>query len=387
MRLREAIDRHPRSLVLRQALVQFHVAAGELDDAAKVATATMDAFPIDPESCRIAATVYRAAKRYDLAAAAAQKWRERSPVDPQPADRAMAEIRLASGDAPGALQALAPYAKEAIAHPDANAPLLVTLLRAQVRSGRAAEAKATLQPLLPKSAKWRQVWLQLAGGEVKDADAAIAWVKQVAPLTVASDPLEQTALAGAWYEISVRTHDMDANAEARKVLEPIVKQPTAPGAAVMLRAGIAERDGDFAAAEALYRRGIKLLPDQPEALNNLAYLVFLRGGDLAEAKGYAARAVELEPATANFYDTLARIQAKQGNRDAALDTFRRAVQLDPNNLEALVGLATTLCDAGKRDSAMALLPQIDTVARTRASIPAQLRREMDNLRSAVKASL
>jgi len=44
---------------------------------------------------RIAATVYRLAGRFDLAAAAAQQWRQRSAENPKPADFALAEIELA----------------------------------------------------------------------------------------------------------------------------------------------------------------------------------------------------------------------------------------------------------------------------------------------------
>jgi Flp pilus assembly protein TadD len=256
-----------------------------------------------------------------------------------------------------------------------------------VQSGQADEARRTLEPLLSDGPHWRQLWLELAAADIQRADTAVDWVKKVAPQMAAGDPREQTALATAWYQIAVRTHDADANAQAAKILDPIVERPTAPGAAVLLRAAVAERDGDFKTAEAFYRRGIALLPNQPESLNNLAYLIYLRGGDLAEARKLATRAVGVSPDAANFLDTLARIQARQGDRDAAVATFRKAIKLDPDNLEALVGLATTLCDAGQRDAAMTLLPQIDTAAKARPTLTPQLRREVDNLHNVAKASL
>src|SRR5207249_2982140 len=104
-------------------------------------------------------------------------------------------------------------------------------------------------------------------------------------------------------------------------------------------------------AEASYRRGLVLQPDQPEALNNLAYLVLLRGGDVNEAQKLASRAVQLSPQSASFYDTLARVQLKQGQREAALATFEQALKLEPDNVDALIGMANALCDAGKRTSA------------------------------------
>jgi len=69
-------------------------------------------------------------------------------------------------------------------------------------------------------------------------------------------------------------------------------------------------------AEAEYREAVRLLPDNAEALNNLAWLLVQRGRSLAEAEDLAARAVRLEPGRAAFRDTLAAARAakKTGGR-------------------------------------------------------------------------
>ena len=87
------------------------------------------------------------------------------------------------------------------------------------------------------------------------------------------------------------------------------------------------------------------MPDQPECLNNLAYILLLRdgGADVQEAQKLIDRAIELSPGTASFYDTLARVQLRLGQRETAIATFEKALKLEPNNLDALIGLATTLC--------------------------------------------
>src|SRR5439155_26293864 len=101
-RLADAANRFPRSLALRSALVQWHVARREFEQAGKVAHQTMEAFPNDAESARVTATVYRAAGQWELAAAAAQKWRQRASNNPAPADLMLADIRLSQGDATAA---------------------------------------------------------------------------------------------------------------------------------------------------------------------------------------------------------------------------------------------------------------------------------------------
>src|SRR5439155_22726104 len=108
-RLADAATRYPRSLALRNALVQWHVTRREKSEAGKVAQATMDAFPSDAESARVATIVYRDAGQWDLAAAAAQKWRQRSPDNPAAADLMLADIRLCGGDPAAALKVLSPH--------------------------------------------------------------------------------------------------------------------------------------------------------------------------------------------------------------------------------------------------------------------------------------
>jgi Flp pilus assembly protein TadD len=195
------------------------------------------------------------------------------------------------------------------------------------------------------------------------------------------------ALAGAWYALAV-THRTDGAIDnAATALDTIVRKDDAPAEAVLLRGLVADRLGDSRAAEDFYRRGLRLNPDAPEAMNNLAYLILLRGGDLEEAHALASRAIALSPATAGFHDTLGRILAKQGKPEAAIEQFNTALRLDPDNLEALVGLATTLIDSGKRDVAANLLTQIDALLKSRPSMSPQLRKEVEALRATMKASL
>jgi len=53
----------------------------------------------------------------------------------------------------------------------------------------------------------------------------------------------------------------------------------------LLRGAVADRSEDFRTAEDCYRRGLVQNPDQPDALNNLAYLILLRLGGGARRRG------------------------------------------------------------------------------------------------------
>ena len=391
-RLGDAIARYPRSLALRSTLIHWHVMRGELDGAGKIAAQTMEAFPLDADSARVAANVYRAAGQFDLAAAAAKTWRQRAADHPAPADQMLAEIRLAQGDGAAALKVLEPYTQSLLASPKDNPALLTTLLRAEAIGGKSADARAILEPLLSRGDddhRWRMVWMIIAGTDLRDPATAAEWLRAVEPTIPANHADEKIELARAWYTLAVRTRAEGALDEAARLLEPLTKAHDAPVGAILMRGLVADRAGDLKTAEECYRRGLVLMPDQPECLNNLAYILLLRdgGADVQEAQKLIDRAIELSPGTASFYDTLARVQLHLGQRETAIATFEKALKLEPNNLDALIGLATTLCDAGKRDSAAGLLAQIDTLVKNKPAMSTQLRKELEALRSSIKASL
>jgi tetratricopeptide (TPR) repeat protein len=69
-------------------------------------------------------------------------------------------------------------------------------------------------------------------------------------------------------------------------------------------------------AERAYRKALALAPADPDALNNLAWLLLEEGTRLEEAESLAARAAEQPgPDQAAAEDTLARIRAARGRRE------------------------------------------------------------------------
>ncbi len=70
------------------------------------------------------------------------------------------------------------------------------------------------------------------------------------------------------------------------------------------------QQNDLAAAEKNYKKALRLLPDNADAANNLAWLYYLRRENLEEAEELARRALKLNPAKAQIYsDTLEKILA------------------------------------------------------------------------------
>jgi Flp pilus assembly protein TadD len=70
----------------------------------------------------------------------------------------------------------------------------------------------------------------------------------------------------------------------------------------------------WAAAEREYRRALRLHPEDPDAMNNLAYALLRRGRTLGEAESLAAGAVRVSGARDSIYRaTLEEIRAARAS--------------------------------------------------------------------------
>jgi len=353
----------------------------------------MQSFPADADVARLATNVFRQARQWKQMESAAQQWRSRSLDRPAEADVAVAEAQLAQGNAAGAAAQLAPHAGRASANPDSNSALLITYARALAAAGRENDARALLEPLLAASPRWRNAWMAIAGNDVKDPAAATVWLEHVAPRVMADGPAERVALARAWFGVGGRFAQPVAHEAARKILAPIAEQPDASADVLNLFASILQATGDVAGAETNYRKVLATRPDEPTGLNNLAYLLMMSdgaGGQAArvnEAVSLAVKAVALAPNEASFYDTLARARFKAADRDGALKAFERALELEPDLVDAMIGKATTHTAMGDAAGARAMLQRIDQTLARKPSLSAELKRELELARNNANAAV
>jgi predicted O-linked N-acetylglucosamine transferase (SPINDLY family) len=109
----------------------------------------------------------------------------------------------------------------------------------------------------------------------------------------------------------------------------------------LLRGNVLQRSHELAASVACYHEALRLKPDFPQALNNLA--AAQRGlRQLEDAYASAERALALRPAYPLALNNrgLIALDAKRGA--AAVEDFRRALALKPGFPEALHNLGTAL---------------------------------------------
>lgn len=118
----------------------------------------------------------------------------------------------------------------------------------------------------------------------------------------------------------------------RRINESIKKSPDSAGLVAAL-AAVRNFQERFDEAEQLYRRALAIDSRLDVALNNLAWLLSLRGSGAAEALGLLRRAAEVGGMDPGLLDTrgVAYLALKQGNSiDLAIDDFRQASEEAPS---------------------------------------------------------
>ena len=128
-----------------------------------------------------------------------------------------------------------------------------------------------------------------------------------------------------------------------------VYAPAASPAAVLDAAQKRRDDGDFAAAESLYRELLEREPDHVEASTALGSLLD-ELGRVDEAVAVFRRQVETAP-TASAFCNLGVMLFKQGRAAEALEALQRAVSMQPGYAIALDNLGATLAMLGRNDEA------------------------------------
>jgi len=91
-----------------------------------------------------------------------------------------------------------------------------------------------------------------------------------------------------------------------------------------------ERHGDSEKAVGQMRRLLQVNPENASAMNFVGYTLADRGKDLPEAERLIRRALELQPDTGAFLDSLGWLYFKRGDFHRAVGQLEEAVQRDPD---------------------------------------------------------
>ncbi|MEM9916113.1 MAG: tetratricopeptide repeat protein [Planctomycetota bacterium] len=304
--------------------------AGRLDPGLARAEAGRDRFPNSPRSARLLAEAYGVAERWRDALIAAEAWAALSMNGRWEADVLAARAERELGRPSAAADRLEPYADAVWAASLDRPNLTKELSLAWAATGRSAEAREVLEPLLSVGERWRWTWLDAAVLDVSSTRESGRWLERLEPVIPAEAWSERAALAKAWWAVGMRDSYAPFRAKGREMGEALTAGPGATAELWYFVGSAAEVEGDWAAAEASYREALDRDPRLAGASNNLAMLL-ADHGDVQEAIQWAKRTVEVVPHEPNFHDTLAYAFKRAGQLEEARDAIKRAIELDPGN--------------------------------------------------------
>ncbi len=151
--------------------------------------------------------------------------------------------------------------------------------------------------------------------------------------------------------------DMQAGTQSQEILRLAIEQyeqivrlePKAVDSHLLLgRLYILNKE--MAKAETSFKTAVHLQPDSEEAVTNLAYLYNEQGNATKAAETLSA--VPEAGRTAKLYSALGYTYEQQRQYKKAIDAYRKAVDIDNENLDALRGLAQNLLSDGQLEAAL-----------------------------------
>jgi putative PEP-CTERM system TPR-repeat lipoprotein len=351
---REAVKVNPAEPNARMVLIEQLISSGDAKGAVVAAQEAVGAMPNNMDIAESLGRAQIAAGDGQQAVSTFKKLTGLQAINPRLQIR-LAEAMILARDNAGAEAAL----KRALEAQPGYLPAqrgLVMLATIDKRPQDAVNQARELQKLRPKEAVG---FLLEAEAEVsrKNFDAAV--------------PAFRAALQrGKSTDIAMKLHNAllvgGKRTEADRWASEWLKENARDAGFRFYLGDMSMARGENVAAEALYRSVLDIQPANALAMNNIAWLMVKQNKPGALA--LAEKAVSLLADRAPLLDTLATAQAAEGQVAKAIETQKRAVELEPENPSLRLALARHYLRAGDKAFARA---ELETLSRLGDKFAAQ----------------
>lgn len=219
---------------------------------------------------------------------------------------------------------------------------LLGLVEIAMSQNRPADARGLLEKELPTTKDPRVVRLALANVHVRSGNYDQAILEYRALIEKSPDSEDLNLRMG---ETFLRARKLP---EAMKHFEKAAQVNTQNPLPLLKMAVIHELSNEKTKTKPIYEKILKISPDNPIALNNLAYMMAESGVDLDQALTYAQRAKQKLPNNPDVADTLGWVYIKKNLSDDAIKIFRDLLQERPTHVTWRYHLAIALFQKGDK---------------------------------------
>jgi tetratricopeptide (TPR) repeat protein len=335
--LRAALQQHPSSARLTDALAKVYVEQHRSDTAAKILKESLAAHPDDVEGQRIYLPLLVLTGEFSVAQPIAVKLLALYPHDFQ-----LLFLNGVIEHQSGHYEAARDHLKQAIAlEPDNSSPhyyLGLTLTGLDDAQGARQELEKAVA-LDPSNA---EAHFQLANTLRELGEQKLSQDQSRIAQQLFAARNQHLVVQPKVQEAARRMSAGDIKGAIALYREAVAAAPQ--DAAISYKLALAfDKAGDMDAERTTLEQTLKLDPTMALAQNQLGY-VLSRGGDVPSATEHFHLAVQLNPAYTAAWVNYAGALAVQSHTDEAEKALSRALQLDPRNAQAL-GLKKALNEA------------------------------------------
>ncbi|MCW8923410.1 MAG: sulfotransferase [Gammaproteobacteria bacterium] len=220
-----------------------------------------------------------------------------------------------------------------------------------IEKGKLKEAIKPLLQLCKLQPDNTQLWLKLASlyGQTNDFQSVIKVCRKIEP-TQQHNPILHSLLGNAYASLNNMEKAHECYQQALEL------QPNDPGLLNNLGNAL-YLDNKLDEAAEIFQRVITLSPNYADAHNNLGNIYKALNDDQLAIKHYQ-QAIKLNPHLYQTQLNLAHMFADRiGHPEIAEDYFRKALAIEPDNIEALSGVSNMLRYQGKLDEALDMIKQ------------------------------
>lgn len=357
--LRRFVDDRPSVLMGWKLLAGAQATLGDTGGARTTAQAMLEALPADPRAAKSAADMFRQLGMVDEGLLAARQFQARLPGPSLESGRYIALFALAAGRPLEAWEAIAPW------RPELHLPIDIDLFTlAALATGHTDAAREVFWAQAEDEARTHD-GIGMAS-RIDDVVERKAWLATAGSRLSPTDEWGRFLLADGWYELAITAGDSEALQQALELTAADAVDPQIRARLSLRQAVCLEQLGRKAEAAESYRTVLRLMPDNPDACNNLAYLLLETGGDAEEALAHARHAVDVQRALdgqpevlVSYLDTLGTALLAAGDPGEAVGAFEEALKTDPTFDYAVVGLAEALTALGRTAEARDILGRLD----------------------------
>jgi len=173
---------------------------------------------------------------------------------------------------------------------------------------------------------------------------------QMLDLALRTDPTN--ALVGEEIAKLARLNDAAPSDDLIKKLQQFLAEGKATAATHAWIAELFLKRGNFKQALPHLEQVVTRLPDAAQYLNNLAFIIVdIAPERMDEALTMAQRAVQIEPNSGDYYDTLAKVLAALDRRTEAITALESAIERAPQRVDFHEGVAVLYVATGNASMA------------------------------------